>query len=161
MDIDWFPKLIFLLLSLIFSALFSGSEVALFSLDKNNLKELKEGKSLLNKYILTLLEYPRRLLVTILLGNTIFNVAASILAVTIAIEFAEIYQFSVELVLLAQIILLTIFLLLIGEITPKLFATKNPLLFSRIIAFPLYWTNSDSSGSYDNNRFDKIFGFQI
>lgn len=141
MDIDWFPKLIFLLLSLIFSALFSGSEVALFSLDKNNLKELKEGKSLLNKYILTLLEYPRRLLVTILLGNTIFNVAASILAVTIAIEFAEIYQFSVELVLLAQIILLTIFLLLIGEITPKLFATKNPLLFSRIIAFPLYWTS--------------------
>ena len=141
MDIDWFPKLIFLLISLIFSALFSGSEVALFSLDKNHLKEVKEGKGLLNKYILALLEYPRRLLVTILLGNTIFNVAASILAVTIAIEFAEIYHFSVELLLLAQIILLTIFLLLIGEITPKLFASKNPLLFSKIIAFPLYWTS--------------------
>lgn len=141
MDIDWFPKLFFLLISLIFSALFSGSEVALFSLDKNDLKELKEGKSLLNKYILALLEYPQRLLVTILLGNTIFNVAASILAVTIAIEFAGIYQLSIELVLLAQIILLTIFLLLIGEITPKLFASKNPVLFSKIIAFPLYWTS--------------------
>lgn len=141
MDIDWFSKLIFLLISLIFSALFSGSEVALFSLDKNHFKELNEGKSLLNKYILALLENPRRLLVTILLGNTVFNVAASILAVTLAIEFAGLYQLSVELILLAQIILLTIFLLLIGEITPKLFASKNPLLFSKIIAFPLYWTS--------------------
>ncbi|NOX66106.1 MAG: HlyC/CorC family transporter [Chlorobi bacterium] len=139
MDIDWFSKLIFLLITLIFSALFSGSEVALFSLDKKHLKELKEGKSLLNRYILSLLESPRRLLVTILIGNTIFNVAASIFAVTLAIQFAEVYDLSVELVLLAQIVLLTIFLLLIGEITPKLFASKNPLLFSKIIAFPLYW----------------------
>ncbi len=141
MDIDWLSKLIFLLITLIFSALFSGSEVALFSLDKKHLKELKEGKSLLNRYILSLLESPRRLLVTILLGNTIFNVAASILAVTLAIDFARFNNFPVELVLLVQIILLTIFLLLIGEITPKLFASKNPMMFSKIIAFPLYWTS--------------------
>lgn len=115
--------------------------MALFSLDKNDIKSLSEKRNLLNNYILTLLDSPRRLLVTILLGNTIFNVAASILAVTMAIEFAETNQLSVELVLLAQIILLTIFLLLIGEITPKLFASKNPQLFSRIVAFPLYWTS--------------------
>lgn len=137
--ISEFPKLIFLLLTLIFSALFSGSEVALFSLDKNHLKELKDGKSLINSYILTLLEYPRRLLVTILLGNTISNVAASIIAVTLAIEFASINELSLELALFAQIVILTVLLLLIGEITPKLFASKNPILFSKIIAFPLYW----------------------
>ncbi|MEN8193782.1 MAG: hemolysin family protein [Bacteroidota bacterium] len=141
METDWFSKLIFLFITLLFSALFSGSEVALFSLDKNDIKSLSEKRNLLNNYILTLLDSPRRLLVTILLGNTIFNVAASILAVTMAIEFAETNQLSVELVLLAQIILLTIFLLLIGEITPKLFASKNPQLFSRIVAFPLYWTS--------------------
>lgn len=141
MDIDWLSKLIFLLITLIFSALFSGSEVALFSLDKKHLKELKEGNSLVNRYILSLLESPRRLLVTILLGNTIFNVAASILAVTLAIDFASVNDYSVELVLLVQIVLLTIFLLLIGEITPKLFASKNPMTFSKVIAFPLYWTS--------------------
>ena len=141
MDIDWLSKLIFLLITLIFSALFSGSEVALFSLDKKHLKELKEGNSLVNRYILSLLESPRRLLVTILLGNTIFNVAASILAVTLAIDFALVNDYSVELVLLVQIVLLTIFLLLIGEITPKLFASKNPMTFSKVIAFPLYWTS--------------------
>ncbi len=139
MDIDWFSKLILLLITLIFSALFSGSEVALFSLDKNQLKELKVGGSLLNKYILSLLEFPRRLLVTILIGNTVFNVGASILAVTIAMDFAKLNDYSVELILLIQIILLTLFLLLIGEITPKLFASKNPKLFSQIVAFPLYW----------------------
>jgi len=141
LDIDWLSKLIFLLITLIFSALFSGSEVALFSLDKKHLKELKEGNSLVNRYILSLLESPRRLLVTILLGNTIFNVAASILAVTLAIDFASVNDYSVELVLLVQIVLLTIFLLLIGEITPKLFASKNPMTFSKVIAFPLYWTS--------------------
>lgn len=139
MDIDWFSKLILLLITLIFSALFSGSEVALFSLDKNQLKELKVGGSLLNKYILSLLEFPRRLLVTILIGNTVFNVGASILAVTIAMDFAKLNDYSVELILLIQIILLTLFLLLIGEITPKLFASKNPKLFSQIVSFPLYW----------------------
>ena len=139
MEIDGISKLVFLVITLIFSALFSGSEVALFSLDKNHLKELKGRKSLLNKYILVLLEYPRRLLVTILLGNTIFNVAASILAVTLAMEFAINNDLSVELVLLGQIVILTILLLLIGEITPKLFASKNPMSFSKLIAFPLYW----------------------
>lgn len=122
------------------SAFFSGSEVALFSLDKKQLNLLKKQDSVLAKYILTLLETPRRLLVTILLGNTIFNVLATILAVSIAMQISSIYNYSVEFVLLIQIILLTVFILVIGEITPKLFASKSPIIFSKIVAFPLYWT---------------------
>ncbi|MCF6270818.1 MAG: hemolysin family protein [Melioribacteraceae bacterium] len=123
------------------SAFFSGSEVALFSLDKKQLNKIEAQNSLLNRYIILLLKSPRRLLVTILLGNTIFNVAATIIAVSLAVEVSKVYNYSVELVLLIQIIALTIFILIIGEITPKLFASKAPVTFSRIVAFPLYWTS--------------------
>ncbi len=123
------------------SAFFSGSEVALFSLDKKQLKNLKGQNSVLSNYIINLLENPRRLLVTILLGNTIFNVLATILSVSLAIQFATKYNYSVELVLAIQIVTLTIFILVIGEITPKLFASKTPITFSKLVAIPLYWTS--------------------
>ena len=139
MDVDWFYRIILLFISLIFSAFFSGSEVALFSLEKKQIKKLKEEKGAINNYIVTLLDSPRRLLVTILLGNTIFNVAASILAVTLALDFANLYNLPVNIILVIQIVLLTIFILIIGEISPKIFATKYPLKFSRIVGIPLYW----------------------
>ena len=95
------------------SAFFSGSEVSLFSLDKKQINSLKEHKSFLNNYIINLLETPRRLLVTILLGNTVFNVFATIISVSLAVKIAKYYNFSVEIVLLFQIILLTIFIYII------------------------------------------------
>ena len=140
MEFDSYFGVFLILLSLIMSAFFSGSEVSLFSLDKKQINSLKEHKSFLNNYIINLLETPRRLLVTILLGNTVFNVFATIISVSLAVKIAKYYNFSVEIVLLFQIILLTIFILIVGEITPKLFASKNPVTFARIVSIPLYWT---------------------
>ncbi len=136
---DSILKLIFLLISFLFSALFSGSEVSLFSLDKKRSEYLKDENSLINKYIVSLLDSPRRLLVTILLGNTVFNVAASILSVSIALDFAKLHGISVDLILLLQIVILTILILIFGEITPKIWASKYPLRFAKIAAIPLYW----------------------
>lgn len=139
MDVGWYYRLIALTILIIISAFFSGSEVALFSLDQKKLKDLQKDKGITSRYILNLLEYPRRLLVTILLGNNFVNVAASIIAVTLALEFAQIYNYDTSLVLLVEIILLTVLILLFGEITPKVWASKNPVKFSRVISFPLYW----------------------
>ena len=141
MEVDWYYRLILLIILLILSAFFSGSEVALFSLDKNKIKELKKTPGILAKYISSLLETPRRLLVTILLGNTLVNVAASILGVTIALDAAPLLNITPDLALLIEIILLTILILIAGEITPKVFASKNPLAFAKIIAVPLYWVS--------------------
>jgi gliding motility-associated protein GldE len=141
LDVDWFVRILLLALLLILSALFSGSEVALFSLDKKKLKDLSKVKSIINTYIVSLLDNPRRLLVTILLGNTIFNVGASITAVIIALDLAEVLNISIDLILLIQIIVLTILILLVGEITPKVWASKHPLQFARIVAIPIYWTS--------------------
>ncbi len=133
-------KLVLLAVLLTLSALFSGSEVALFSLDKKLLEKPKEKDKFINRYLLSLLSYPHRLLVTILLGNTLVNVAASIVAVTLALDLAEKFGFSVELALTAQIIILTLLIILLSEITPKVWASKYPYKFSKIIAVPLYWT---------------------
>jgi putative hemolysin len=127
---------IFLLL--ILSAIFSGAEVALFSLDKKRMKDFKKD-SLTENYITSLLEYPRRLLVTILLGNTITNVAISLVSVIFALHLAASFNLDIDIVIISQIVITTILILIIGEITPKIWANKNPVAFSKAIAIPIYW----------------------
>jgi len=141
LDIYWLIKIALLFLFLVFSALFSGSEVAMFSFDEKKLKIVKEKHSFLGSYIENMIESPRRLLVTILLGNTIFNVAASILSVTMAIEFAQKIGLSINIALILQIVFLTILILIFGEVTPKIWASKSPVQFAVLVAIPLYWIN--------------------
>lgn len=139
MEIDWSFKLIILFVLLAASAFFSGSEVALFSLDKRRVKHQFKDHLLLQRYILSLINQPRRLLVTILIGNTIVNVAASIVAVTLAIELSPVIDVAAEVVIFFQIVALTGLILIFGELIPKVVATKNPLLFASVITIPLYW----------------------
>lgn len=129
-----------LVIFLVLSAFFSGSEVSLFSLEKKKLKDLKNG-GITSRYILNLLDTPRRLLVTILLGNTLINVAASIVAVSLALDFSAAFGYSLDLILLIEIVLLTVLILIFGEIIPKVWASKYPLQFSKLVSIPLYWTS--------------------
>lgn len=139
MEYGWSIKILLLLICFILSAFFSASEVALFSFDKKKLREFKKQHKIIGSYLQSLLENPRRILVTILIGNTVVNVAASIIAVMLALEAARIFNISVGLALLIQIPLLTILILLFGEVTPKLWANKYPAQCVRITAVPLYW----------------------
>jgi len=141
LDVGWLYRVIALILLFLFSAIFSGSEVALFSLDDKKLSEVKKDSGLLGKYITKLLKFPKKLLVTILIGNTIANVAASIISVSLALDVAKLNNVSVDIALLVQIIILTILIILFAEITPKVWANRHPIYFSKIIAIPLYWFN--------------------
>ena len=71
---------------LIFSAFFSGSETAYFNLRQNSNATPKELKSIL--------AHPRRLLVSILTGNTIVNVAIASLAALITTDFVNKYNWD-------------------------------------------------------------------
>ena len=139
MDIDWSFRIIILFVFLFLSAFFSGSEVALFSLDKRKLKNNLDLSPLIGRYLLTLVEYPRRLLVTVLVGNTIVTVSASIVAVSLALDIHKSSGLPEGLVISLQVIILTILIILFAELTPKVWASKNPLKFSKLVAFPLYW----------------------
>ena len=141
MDFDWSLQIVILFFLLAASAFFSGSEVALFTIEKRKIKDQFKKHKLLLSYLNILLDRPRKLLVTILVGNTVANVAASIVAVTLAIDLAPVIGLAKELVISLQIVVLTILVLLFSELLPKVFASRNPVLFTKITIVPMYWIN--------------------
>ena len=138
MEIDWLYQVITLLLLLILSAFFSGSEVAFFSIKQKNLDDDFKSSKLISRYANNLIAFPRRLLITILVGNTLANVAMSIVSVSLALEIAHLYQIEVNVILTIQIVLITIIVLIFCELLPKVFASKHTQLSIKLVAVPLY-----------------------
>ncbi|HPN37118.1 MAG TPA: hemolysin family protein [Melioribacteraceae bacterium] len=141
MDTESYYKLLFLIILVFSSGFFSGSEVALFSFDQKKLKDIKKNNKYLGSALGYLLDNPRNLLVTILIGNTLVNVWASVISVNIAIKLAEYNNWDIGIVITSQIILVTVVILIFGEIFPKIIASRFTTLFAKSIAIPLYWIN--------------------
>ena len=119
-----------MILGLAFSAIFSGSEVAFFSLN-HEVSVLKQKEHSADKLIIKMLDAPRRLLATILIGNTFSNIIASVLATAIMVDIAEQFGFSELIVGTIEVVLLTFLILILSEITPKIISINNPLRVSR------------------------------
>ena len=130
-------EFLLLLIFLLASAFFSGSEVALFSLDEKDLETLQLDSTPQASYVLRLLENQEFLLISILVLNTLANVAAAILAALITMQIATLFHWPTWAVMVTEIFVLTFTLLIISEITPKMIAIKNPITFSKRIAHPL------------------------
>ncbi|MBP7563994.1 MAG: HlyC/CorC family transporter [Candidatus Cloacimonetes bacterium] len=123
---------------LILSAFFSGSETAYFSLSKLHIKKLEKSNNDASKRIFRLLSKTRQLLITILIGNTLVNILASSLATLIAIDIASRFPLQYKnMIISAEILLMTVLLLVFGEITPKIIAFTNPVRFSKITSLPI------------------------
>ncbi len=129
----------FIILGLLFSALFSGSEVAFFSL-ANQQDKLTEGtiEGTADHLIIKMLERPRRLLATILIGNTFANIIASVLAAVVTGNLVAYFGLSEFLVYFIEVIVLTFMILILSEITPKIIAINNPLTLSRRLSRFIY-----------------------
>ena len=138
MEFNWLNNIFILAALLLLSAFFSGSEVAFFSMKQKNLSEDFKSSKIILRYATNLIVFPRRLLITILVGNTLANVAVSIVSVLLALEIASLYQIQVNVILTIQIILITIIVLLFGELIPKVFASRHPQLAIKITVIPLY-----------------------
>jgi len=130
--------LLVIALGLLLSAIFSGSEVAFFSL-VNQMEELDREKSRgPDMMVIRMLEQPRRLLATILIGNTFANIITSVLAAVVTGMIAASFGLSEVLVFTIEIIALTFTILILGEITPKIISLNNPLKMSRRFAGFIY-----------------------
>ncbi len=123
--------LIVFMFLLVVSAFFSGSEVALFSLDTSARETLAQAEDRASRRVLALIEQPRPLLITILLLNTLVNVSAAILAALMTKRLAEHLQIDHTIVFFVEAVVLTFVLLVVSEITPKLVATQHNLAYSR------------------------------
>jgi putative hemolysin len=126
-----------ILLLLLLSAFFSGSETAFFSLSRIYLKKLEKKNTASARRILNLLRNPRRLLITILLGNTFANIAVSSLAALLAIQMARNLDISASPVVTAQVILTTLVILIFCEIIPKLIALSAANVYAQASSLPL------------------------
>lgn len=125
-------KIIAIIILICFSAFFSGSETALFSLDPLALRKIRrKGKS--TKGIIFLLRNPIRLLSTILIGNMLVNITASSLAGSIAIRILGDKGVGVS------IGVMTFLLLLFGEVSPKRYAIEQSMKFSLFCSRPLIY----------------------
>lgn len=125
---------IIILIILLFSAAFiAGTEVSYFSLTPNDLENLSEKKGKRNAMVLKLLSKPDRLLSTILVTNNALNIAIIILAAFIT---SQVFNFSNNPVLafIIEVVVITFILLLFGEIMPKVYASRNQLRYSIMMA---------------------------
>ncbi len=126
-----------IILLLIFSGLLSGSEVAFFSLTKNDLEIIKEDDSTKGaKKLLTLLDHPKHLLSTILIANNIVNIAL-ILVSDALLNLLVPEHLGPYVNFLITVVLVTFLLVLFGEVAPKIYANQNNILISKKMSVPL------------------------
>lgn len=116
------------------SAFFSMSETALFSLSSLDLQRLRDERHQRSDTIHQLLDYPRSLIVSILCGNELVNVAATVnLAGVLLILYGNPEQAG-----WINILIMFPLLLVFGEITPKTLAVTNTYkVASNVVAAPI------------------------
>jgi gliding motility-associated protein GldE len=121
------------------SAIVSSAEVALFSISINQIKELEESEEPIDKKILEQIDKPRRLLATILMANNIFNISIVLVfyGVTKQLFNPVFFENHKALEFLIQVVLVTFFLLLFGEVLPKVYASHNNLGVARFVMAPI------------------------
>jgi len=119
-------NLLGLFILLLFSAFFSCSETALTAVSKLRLMHLVEEKRRGAQLLAHLRKDPSRLLTTLLVGNNIVNTWASVLAASVAFEYFKGFtSFNTSLVVGLVTGIMTLLILLFGEITPKTIAFHN------------------------------------
>ncbi len=123
------------------SALVSASEVAFFALGPTEKKDLEEDQSRSSQAILKLLSKPKDLLATILITNNFINVCIIILATEVIDQFFPDSDQPNTLRFLIEVVGITTFLLLLGEVAPKLYASRNTLSTARFMASPITFIN--------------------
>ncbi len=125
-------RLILLLALLFLSGFFSWSELALISLSEAKLRSTIKHGNKTALIVQKLRKNSKKLLITILICNNFVNILASVIT---TVWVTNVF-WSKALWLVTGI--LTILILIFGEIFPKVFAEKYPLRFSLIVAKPIY-----------------------
>lgn len=123
--------LVLLVVCLIFSAFFSGSETAFISLQRVRLEHLVSTGTRGAKRVSRMIERPEKFLATVLLGNTFVNIAAAALATALALNHWP------EHGVLISTVGITIVLLIFSETTPKTFAAHHTERLALLAVRPL------------------------
>lgn len=123
-DVLVMSVLIFVLLVL--SGLISASEIAFFSLSSESIEKFSKSKSKSHKLVSKLLEHPQRLLITVLVANNLINIGIALTSTILAMRVSYALEVNPEYLISLNIIIITVLVLVFGEILPKLISAKQP-----------------------------------
>lgn len=124
---------------LLLSGIYSGSETALFSLSRIELEEMDPRNR-----VRRLMREPDRVLIAILLGNTLVNVAAGSLGALVALRICEACGYPEGTTIALEVGVITFVILVFGEVAPKMYAMQRnkltagrnaPLILATLRAF--------------------------
>ena len=123
--------LIFLALFLfIISFLVAGSEAAFFSLTYKDINLLKTKQLPAYKRIITLLEQPKTLLASIMIANNLVNIAIILILNILLTGWLEMFPLLFWAAFTIKIVVVTIILVLFGEVLPRVWATNHKIWFA-------------------------------
>ncbi len=140
-DLTEITNIILIVVLLACSALISGAEVAFFSLTSMDF-ETNTEKNIAKKLeiIEGLLEKPKKLLATILVANNFINIAIVLLFYSLSdmlFSRVAVEYYGVPVRFITEVGVVTFFLLLFGEILPKIHANRNRISFAVFMAYPI------------------------
>ena len=149
------PLILFFLLC---SAMFSAGETAYFSLTKAQIDLLRTSASAGHRRILRHLSDPRRLLANLLIGNNVVNLTIILLFYFMFFKVLDFGPYPwIPAVL--QTFVVTALIVFVGEVIPKVYASRNPLSvalwfsmplqISELIFRPIIWVLINSTGLLD------------
>lgn len=121
-----------LIIMLGLSGFFSGAEVALISLTRFKIHHMVEEGKVGSGFVKKLTDNPSRMLTIILIGNNVVNIGASAFATAVVMRTFDSYAVAIATGIM------TFFILVFGEITPKTIAVHNNEKFAQIVA-PIIW----------------------
>lgn len=128
---------ILIVLCLIGSAFFSGTEIAYTSLSKLKMKQQEDSKNALQRLVNFIYSHYDFALSTVLVGNNLVNIAATSLATVIAVNLAVSSGLSNEAAASIVTVVMTCVILVVGEITPKMIARRISEPFAKMAAYPV------------------------
>ncbi|WP_410006816.1 gliding motility-associated protein GldE [Aequorivita nionensis] len=141
LDVTQITSVVLLLVLLACSALISGAEVAFFSLTPSDF-ETNDEKTITKKLgiVQRLLARPKKLLATILVANNFINIAIVLLFDSLSDDLFSGIQsnfYGIDVRFIVEVGVVTFFILLFGEILPKIYANRNRISFAVFMAQPL------------------------
>ena len=121
------------------SAFFSGTEIAYTSLNKLKMKKESENPSRIQKLVNYIYNHYDNALSTLLIGNNLVNIGATSIATVLAVKLAASMDGRITDDTASTIvtIVMTVLILIVGEITPKMIARRCSDAISRFAAVPL------------------------
>ena len=133
-------QIIVLIILLLLSAFFSSAETALTTVNKIKMRTLADEGNKRAKMVLNITDDSGKLLSAILIGNNIVNLSASALTTTIAYELTASVTGPIAAYAVAIATgIITVLILIFGEITPKTLATIHSEKLSLLYAYPIHF----------------------